>query len=105
MEERERSYVALLVLTAAALYLAYIIYRPFLKALFLALVLTFAFLPVHQWVARRVRGKTAAALITTTLVLLVIMFPLMLISIRLASETVSLYGFVSQQAGDRKSVV
>ena len=99
MEEGKRSYVALLVLTAAALYVAYIIYRPFVKALFLALVLTFAFLPVHQWVARRVRRKTVAALITTTLVLLVIMFPLMLISIRLASEAVSLYGFVSQQAG------
>jgi predicted PurR-regulated permease PerM len=99
MEERKRSYVALLVLTAAALYVAYIIYRPFLKALFLALVLTFAFLPAHQWVARRVRGKTVAALITTTLVLLVIMLPLMLISIRLVSEAMSLYGFVSQQAG------
>jgi predicted PurR-regulated permease PerM len=100
MEDRNRSYIALLVLTAAALYAAYLIYRPFLKALFLALVLTFAFLPVHQWVARRVRGKTVAALITTTLVLLVIMLPLMLISIRLVSEAVSLYGFVSQQAGN-----
>ena len=100
MEDRNRSYVALLVLTAAALYAAYLIYRPFLKALFLALVLTFAFLPVHQWMARRVRGKTLAALITTTLVLLVIMLPLMLISIRLVSEAVSLYGFVSQQAGN-----
>lgn len=99
MEDGKRSYVALLVLTAAALYVAYIIYRPFLKALFLALVLTFAFLPVHQWVARRVRGKTVAALITTTLVLLVIMLPLLLISIRLVGEAVSLYGFVSQHAG------
>jgi predicted PurR-regulated permease PerM len=99
LEAEKRSYAALLVLTAAALYLAYIIYRPFLKALFLALVLTFAFLPVHQWVARRVRGKNVAALITTTLVLLLIMLPIMLISIRLASEAVSLYSFASQQAG------
>lgn len=99
VDEGKRSYLALLALTGAALYVAYIIYRPFLKVLFLALILTFAFLPVHEWVARRVRGKTIAALITTTLVLLVIMFPLMLMSMRLASEAVSLYGFVSQQAG------
>jgi predicted PurR-regulated permease PerM len=97
MDERKRSYASLLLLTAGALYMAYIIYRPFLKALFLALVLTIAFLPIHQWVTRRVRGNTVAALITTTIVLLVIMLPLMFISIRLVSEAASLYGFLSQQ--------
>jgi predicted PurR-regulated permease PerM len=99
MDQRKRSYVALLLVTAGALYVAYIIYRPFLKALFLALVLTIAFLPIHQWVARRVRGNTLASLITTIIVLLVIMLPFMLISIRLVSEAVSLYSFASQQLG------
>src|SRR5215471_13061190 len=99
MDQRKRSYVALLLLTAGSLYVAYIIYRPFLKALFLALVLTIAFLPIHQWVARRVRGNTLASLITTSIVLLVIMLPLMLITLRLVSEAVSLYSFVSQQLG------
>jgi hypothetical protein len=46
--ERKFSYWALLVLTAGALYLAYIIYRPFLKVLFLALVLTHRILAVGQ---------------------------------------------------------
>jgi predicted PurR-regulated permease PerM len=99
MDERKRSYASLLLLTAGALYMAFIIYRPFLKALFLALVLTIAFLPIHDWVARRVRGNTVAALITTTIVLLVIMLPLMFITIRLVSEAASLYGFLSQQGG------
>ncbi|HKD80012.1 MAG TPA: AI-2E family transporter [Candidatus Angelobacter sp.] len=99
MDERKRSYATLLLLTAGAFYMAYIIYRPFLKALFLALVLTIAFMPVHEWVTRRVRGNTVAALITTTIVLLVIMLPLMFISIRLVSEAVSLYSYLSQQGG------
>jgi predicted PurR-regulated permease PerM len=99
MDQRERSYVALLVLTAGALFAAYIVYRPFLNALFLAVVLTVAFLPVHQRVARRIRGNTAASLITTTIVLLVIMLPFMFISVRLVSEAMSLYSFASQQAG------
>ncbi len=103
VEEQKRSYVSLLVLTTAALYLAYIVYRPFLKALFLALVLTVAFLPVHEWVARHIRGKTVPALITSMLILLVIMIPLMLITFRIASEAVSLYGFVSQEAGTARS--
>jgi len=99
MDERKRSYASLVLLTAGALYMAFIIYRPFLKALFLALVLTIAFLPIHDWVARRVRGNTVAALVTTTIVLLVIMLPLMFITIRLVSEAASLYGFLSQQGG------
>lgn len=97
--ESKSSYIALLVLTAGALYVAYIIYRPFLKALFLALVLTIAFWPLDRWIARRVRGGTARAIVTTVAVLLVIMLPLMLISIRLVSEAASLYGFVSQKVG------
>src|SRR5262249_57899887 len=94
MDERKRSYASLVLLTAGAFYMAYIVYRPFLKALFLALVLTIAFMPVHEWVTRRVRGNTVAALITTTIVLLVIMLPLMFISIRLVSEAVWLYRFL-----------
>lgn len=97
--EPRSSYIALLVLTAGALYVAYIIYRPFLKALFLALVLTIAFWPLERWIARRVRGGTARAIITTLAVLLVIMLPLMLISLRLFSEAASLYGFVSEKVG------
>jgi len=99
VDQRKRSYVALVVLTTGALCVAYIVYRPFLKGLFLALVLTIAFMPVHQRVARRVRRNTMASIVTTIIVLLVIMIPFMLISIRLVSEAVSLYSYVSQQAG------
>ena len=99
MDQRKRSYVALVVLTAGALCVAYLIYRPFLKALFLALVLTIAFMPVHQWVARHVRGNTSASIITTIIVLLVIMVPLMLVSVRLGSEAISFYTYASQRAG------
>lgn len=100
LDERKRSYVGLLVLTLGALYIAYIVYRPFITALFLALVLSIAFMPVHQWIARRVRGNTLAAALTTLTVVLVIMLPLMLMSIKLVSESVSLYSYVSQQGGD-----
>ena len=99
IQQRKRAYLSLMALTAGALYLAYIIYRPFLKALFLALVLTIAFWPLYKWIARRVHGGNLRALITTTAVVLVIMLPLMLISFRLVSEAVSLYGFISQKVG------
>jgi predicted PurR-regulated permease PerM len=96
IHDRKVSYWSLLVLTAGALYLAYIIYRPFLKALFLALVLTIAFWPLYQWIAKRVRSGTARALLTTLAVVFLIMLPLLFISFNLVSEAASLYGFVSQ---------
>jgi predicted PurR-regulated permease PerM len=99
MDERKRGYVVLLLLTAAALYIAYIIYKPFLTSLFLAMVLTIAFLPVHEWISRRVRGNTLAALLTTVVVVLVIMVPLLLMSVRLVSEAASLYASLSQEGG------
>jgi predicted PurR-regulated permease PerM len=97
--DRKVSYIGLLALTAGALYLAYIVYRPFLKALFLALVLTIAFWPVYERIARRVRGGSVRALITMAAVVLLIMLPMALISIQLVSEAASLYGFVSQKVG------
>jgi predicted PurR-regulated permease PerM len=96
-QERKRSYIGLMVLTAGALYVAYIVYRPFLKSLFLALVLTIAFWPIYRWIAKRVPGDNWRALATTAVVVLVIMLPLMMISFRLVSEAASLYGYVSQK--------
>jgi predicted PurR-regulated permease PerM len=97
MEKRKFSYVALLILTGGALYVAYIIFRPFLTSLFLALVLTIAVLPLHEWISRRVRGPTAAALITTATVLLLILVPLILMSLKLVAEAASLYNFLFQK--------
>jgi predicted PurR-regulated permease PerM len=96
-QEQRFAHWALLALTAGALYLAYIIYRPFLKVLFLALVLTIAFWPLDRWIARRVRSNTARALITTVSVVFVIMLPLFFISFNLVSEAAGIYGFVTQK--------
>lgn len=89
--------VALMLLTAGALYAAYLIYRPFLKSLFLALVLTIAFMPVHEYVSRRIRRRTLAALTTSLAVVLVIAVPLLFISRGLLSQAVNLYNFITQQ--------
>ena len=99
LDDRRRAQLALLLLTTGALVMAFIVYRPFLKALFLALVLTLAVLPLHERILRRVGGNTTAAVITTTAVLLVVMLPLLLMSLRLVSEAVNLYTYATQQGG------
>src|SRR5215472_6187738 len=97
LDDRRRAQLTLLLLTTGALVMAFIVYRPFLTALFLALVLTLAVLPLHERILRRVGGNTAAAVITTTTVLFVVMLPLLLLSLRLVSEAVNLYTYASQQ--------
>ncbi|MGB6190821.1 MAG: AI-2E family transporter, partial [Terracidiphilus sp.] len=97
LQGRRFSYWTLLALTAGALYLAYIIYRPFLKVLFLALVLTIAFWPVDKWLSRHVRNTTARATATTISVVFVIILPLLFVSLNLASEAASVYGSVMQK--------
>src|SRR5215472_15612728 len=91
------SYVALLLLTGGAIYIAYLIFSPYLKALFLALVLTVAFMPVHELVLRRVRRPTLASIITTSAVVLVVMVPLIFVGSNLFSQAGSLYAFVSEK--------
>src|SRR5262245_22059835 len=96
VQDQKFSFAVLLLLTCGALYVAYIIFRPFITALFLAFVLMIAFLPVHAWIARRVRGPNMAALATTAVVLLLVLVPLIWISYKLVSEATSLYAFMSQ---------
>ena len=99
MEDRQLSFYVLLILTGVATYLTYIIFRPFLTALFLALVMAIALFPLHKWLARRFRNGIAA-LTTTGLAVVVILIPLVFISLKLVSEATSVYSNVLQPLGN-----
>ena len=96
-DDRRFSFAVLLILIAGAFYIAYIIFQPFLTAIFLAFVLAIAFAPVHQWIKRRIRSGSAAALLTTTIIMLLVVVPSILVSLRLATEAAGVYSSVSQQ--------
>jgi predicted PurR-regulated permease PerM len=98
MDDRQRlAYTVLLILIAGAFYAAYIIFSPFLKAIFLAFVLAIAFAPLHRWMTRQIRNANTAALVTTSVVMLLIVVPFILVSIRVFGEAASLYSSLSQQ--------
>ena len=59
----------LLLLTAAALYLSYLIARPFLGAIITATLLAVAVYPLFTLLLRSVRRRSAAALLTRWLCL------------------------------------
>jgi len=97
LNERKLSFMVLLALTAASFYLTYIIFRPFLSSFFLSFVLSIAFLPLHDWVSRHIRSNSVAAWLTTAVVVLFVLLPSILLSLRLLAQATSLYGSLSQQ--------
>ena len=97
LNERQLSFIVLLALTAASLYLTFIIFRPFLAALFLSFVLSIAFLPLHNWILRHVRSNSVAAWLTTVVVVLFVLVPSILLSLKLLAQATSLYRSLSQQ--------
>jgi len=65
----------LLALAAPALYFCYLIASPFRAPIFLAVMIAIVFHPVHVRIQRHIRGKNAAALISTVLVVVVVIIP------------------------------
>jgi predicted PurR-regulated permease PerM len=99
MDDKQLSFILLACLFVGALYLTYIIFRPFLAALFLALVLAITFFPLHKRIVHRVRNANAAALITTSLAIVIILVPVILVSVRLSAEIINIYRSVLQPLG------
>jgi lysylphosphatidylglycerol synthetase-like protein (DUF2156 family) len=100
LEDKQLSFYVLLALTGGAVYLTYIISRPFLNALFVALIMAIAVFPLHKWFVRRIRNTYVAALITTTLAVLLILVPLVFVSARLVAEATNIYSSVLRPLGN-----
>jgi predicted PurR-regulated permease PerM len=76
----------LIVVAAVALYLCYIIAKPFLNPIFGALVLAIVFYPLHSRINSRVRRPSLAASISTVLVIVVIAIPAVFLGITVTRE-------------------
>ncbi|MEM8678785.1 MAG: AI-2E family transporter, partial [Planctomycetota bacterium] len=71
------SFVLLLLIVVAMGGLAYLVMRSFILPLFLAALLVVIFEPVDRWIRLRVRGRrVVSALITTVVILLVVLVPI-----------------------------
>lgn len=88
----------LLLLTAGALYLSYLIARPFLGAIITATLLAVAVYPLFTLLLRYVRNRSAAALLTTVAVLGMLLVPAVFLVNTLAAETKALYGWLNEQS-------
>jgi len=98
----ERKQVAnalfLLVLAAIALYFCFLIIRPFLSPIFLAVMLAIVFYPVHGRIQARIRRANAAAMLSTVIVILAFVVPAVGLGTIIGRETSTLYQLLSERS-------
>ena len=93
--------VFLLVLAAVALYFSYLIARPFLIPIFLAVMIAIVFHPIHLRVEGWVHGRNLAALSSTVLVLLMVVVPTVILGTMVAREAHALYVILSEKSAEQ----
>src|SRR6185437_2523962 len=91
----------LLALATFALYFCYVIARPFLTPVFLAVVIAIVFHPIQVRVQSRFRGRNAAALISTTLVLIVLVVPAIGLGVVVSREVHGLYRLLDERSAQQ----
>jgi predicted PurR-regulated permease PerM len=90
--------IFLLALAATALYFCYVIARPFLSPVFLAVMMAIVFHPVHARIQAHIRGRNTAALISTILVLLALIVPAVGLGVVVSQEIRGLYQLLNERS-------
>ncbi|HYL13888.1 MAG TPA: AI-2E family transporter [Terriglobales bacterium] len=91
----------LLALAALALYFCYLIARPFLNPIFLAVMIAIVFHPAHVWLQQRIHRKNLAALTSAILVLVAVVVPTVVLGMRVTKEVRGLYQLLSEKSAEQ----
>ena len=101
-------WIGVLVATAIALYLCWLMLRPFIGVVEWAVVLVIIFYPIHNRLAVRIKRRGLSALISCLLVVILIVLPLTVLTVAVAEELAkvlpNLPSQVSQLATQQSSV-
>jgi predicted PurR-regulated permease PerM len=90
-----------LALAALALYFCYLIASPFRDPIFLAVMIAIVFHPVHVRIHNRIRGKSAAALISTILVVVVVIIPATALGLVVLKEIRGLFDLLNEKSAEQ----
>lgn len=100
MVRKRVTLIFLLALMLFALYLCYLIFRPFIWPLMSAAVIGVVFFPVHARMHTLVRSPSLSALLSTILVSLVIIIPVSMIVLAITKEITDLYNFLGERSDE-----
>ncbi len=94
--QRQVRWAILLGAVALVIYLCARILGPFVNVIVWATVLAIAFYPVHERLVRRTHRPSLSALLTSGLVVVTIVIPLLVVTALVVNEVVGLQGYVQQ---------
>ena len=93
--------ICLLGLAAIAFYLCYIIAKPFLGPVMIAVMLAIVFYPLHARTHILFKKPSVAAAVSTTFVLLIVTIPIVLLGISVSSELRTVVQSLRDQTGSQ----
>jgi predicted PurR-regulated permease PerM len=92
-------WIALLGITAGAMYVCWLMLVPFLEVLAWATVLVIVFYPAHKRIQGRIKSPTMSALLSTVFVIVAILIPLALISFAVFRELSGVSQYLQNNLG------
>ena len=84
--KRQITWWALLIVTAIALYLCWLMVKPFLGVVMWASVLVIVFYPIHKRLVKRTKRPSLSALLSCVLVILTILVPVTIVTFAVINE-------------------
>ena len=88
-------------LAAVALYFCYLIARPLLNPIFLAVVIAIVFHPLYVWLRGLIHHRNLAALTSTILVLVGVVVPTVVLGIRVSKEVHGLFQLLNERSAEQ----
>ena len=88
---KQAELIFLAALTLLGLYLSYLLLRPYAAPILFAIVLAIVFYPLHDKLGRVIRSRSAAALLSTLLAVVLTVLPVVLLGIAMSRELTDLY--------------
>ena len=98
MKTLQARWIALLVVTAFALYLCWQMLLPFVEVLLWAVVLVIVFFPVHRRIEARLKSPGWSAVLSCLLVIVTILVPLTLVTLMVVREATEAAKYLQQNA-------
>lgn len=94
---KQSTTIFLALLAALAVYLCYLIAKPFLSAIIAAIVIAIVFFPFYARMDRLIRHRNTAAALSTFLVLVIVMILVMVLGVAVSRELTETYQSLSKQ--------
>jgi len=91
MTHQRLQLIAFLILFVAVGVIAILIWWPYLTLLFIAIILAILFRPVYEWLVKKFKSESFAAILTIVLILIIVIGPLYLMGQLVFYELIGLY--------------